>query len=440
MSNRHPKSIEGVSESYLCCNCGACKTVCPQSAIGFKTTSIGRMYASVDEKCIDCGLCRKVCPSLEIEDETKVYNDLMGTIESVSVGKASDQFIYRNAQSGGICTALLKYLFDSDKIDAALVCKMEYGTPTPEVRAEIISDAKDLASCQKSCYTPVELLSILKENHKKFNSIAVVGIGCQIEGLMRLQKVNKLIDSKIFCKIGLICDRSLCATIQDVYASLTPHFQAVKIVWRCKSLLRKDLHLQYKNAPLVIEDKNGEIKQFPNDYRFVLKNMFTSPRCRVCPNKLNLFSDITLGDPWNMSDIDWENGESVVVGRTELGENLIKEAVERGYMTLSPRPSAELYEGQLLGTRKIQISNYAKAFDALKPTIKSHLLNNVVSEETNKDEIRKANAEFLEFKDRESQSKNQIVKEARHILSKTNFRKSIIYRTLSKIYRILKRI
>lgn len=34
--------------------------------------------------------------------------------------------------------------------------------------------------------------------------------------------------------------------------------------------------------------------------------MFTSPRCRVCFDKVCVFADIVLGDPWRMTEVDEE--------------------------------------------------------------------------------------------------------------------------------------
>ena len=36
-----------------------------------------------------------------------------------------------------------------------------------------------------------------------------------------------------------------------------------------------------------------------------LKDMFTAPHCRICYDKVNVFSDIVFGDPWCMDDVDW---------------------------------------------------------------------------------------------------------------------------------------
>ncbi|MDE5881106.1 MAG: Coenzyme F420 hydrogenase/dehydrogenase, beta subunit C-terminal domain [Muribaculaceae bacterium] len=435
------KSIQRVSDSYLCSNCGACQVVCPKDAIGFKVTSIGRVYADVNDSCIDCGLCQNVCPSLNDTMPSLDKENLLGKITSLRVGKATDEVIYKNAQSGGICTALLKYLFDSGKIDGALVCRMEYAAPVPKVKAVIVKNTEELSSIQKSCYTPVQLLGLLKREFPKYTSLAIVGLGCHIEGLTGIEQLNKKYAEKIFCKIGLICDRSLCGTIQDVYATYVKASGAVKINWRCKNTEDGQKHYSYRNAPLVIHNRNGKSKELPNKYRFVLKDMFTSPRCRICPDKLNLCSDITLGDPWLMSDIDWENGASVVIGRTEKGEQILSDAIREGYMVLSPRPLEELIKGQVVKQRKKQISTYKQAFSVLHPTIDSYLLTSSLIVEKNEEGLnytKKAEEDLKGFVNREKLSKEEIIRLARKEIRMSRIRGTLIYRGLRKIYRMIK--
>lgn len=46
-----------------CCGCGACRNVCPQSAIILVENIKGFLYPRVDNtRCVECDLCRKICP------------------------------------------------------------------------------------------------------------------------------------------------------------------------------------------------------------------------------------------------------------------------------------------------------------------------------------------------------------------------------------------
>ena len=176
-------NIQSVSDALLCSNCGACKAICPVNAIAFQTSSMGRMYAVVNNNCIECKACTKICPSLDHFNLHKTFS-----------------------QSGGACTAIVSYLFERKLIDAAIVCRMYSGNP-PVIKSIVINNSNELSACQKSCYTPVDLLSALQNTGEK-ESIALVGLPCHIQGAVNLMKQSRKFRN-ISYKLGLICDRTL---------------------------------------------------------------------------------------------------------------------------------------------------------------------------------------------------------------------------------------
>ena len=109
-------NVKCISDNLLCAGCGACNAICTRGAISMKrTATMGLLYACVDDiKCIDCGLCLKVCPSVNIlERKSEVAKeDIVADIKSCYVGRSLNPDIFKNAQSGGLVTQILSYLFD----------------------------------------------------------------------------------------------------------------------------------------------------------------------------------------------------------------------------------------------------------------------------------------------------------------------------------------
>lgn len=362
-------NIQKVSDAYMCSNCGACKGICPKDAIDFKWSSMGRMSAQVSDKCIDCGICTKVCPSLN-NAAACLEDQYVGNIESLYTGRAVNDRIFCNAQSGGAVTAVLSYLFKNKKIDCAVVCKMTAGD-TPVVQSAIITDVRDLAQTQKSCYTPVDMLSILKYT-RDYESVAFVGLPCHIQGLTLLQQSSKRYHN-IKYKLGLICDRTLCSSIQDLLVKKYSNnflLKNVKIDWRRKYLSNNTF--SYKNAPVVVYSDKDE-HTVPNSVRFYLKEPFTPPRCRVCPDKINVMADLVFGDPWRMENIDWVKGESVIIARTSLGDKLMSEMQANDTLLLVRRNNEEIITGQLIPERKEQVAVWKAAIKILPVQMDSYL-------------------------------------------------------------------
>lgn len=425
------KNIQSISDSYLCSNCGACSAVCPKEAIDFKWTTVGRLYADVNDNCIDCGLCKKVCPSLDYHNLHASFEDkFVGNISGVYVGKTCDNRLFQNAQSGGVATSILSFLFDSGKIDAAIVCQMSYGR-IPQVQPVIVTSKEKLYTTQKSCYTPVPLLSILNATNP-YKSVAIVGLPCHLNGLAELQKLNTKF-SNIRYKIGLICDRTECAGIQEVIKDNTG-FDEFIIHWRQKYNATDDSY-NYKSAPIVAISKDNEVKVLPRHYRLGLKEMFTPPRCRVCWDKTNVFSDIALGDPWRLKGIDVEKGESLIISRNETGLSLLSEMMSQGCLDLRKVANEAPVKSQLIPERIASVKRFSSAFLALHPRVDSYLISPAETRNAAEKKI------LLDFSKLESCSKEELLKIAYTQMDtyKKNSQKNkmLVAKIINKIKKIL---
>lgn len=433
------KNIQIVSDAFMCSNCGACKVICPKDAISFVCNPLGRMYATVNEHCINCSLCVKVCPSLDIHEMNKTFRDkYVGEIRKVYVGKSANIDFYKNAQSGGACVTILDYLFETQAIDCAVVCRMSFGK-TPTVQPVVLNDRKQLCECQKSCYTPVDLLSALKGTLNK-ESVAIVGLPCHIQGVEALMRNSKRY-SNIKFKIGLICDRTLCGGIQNVMLSYFGGGLA-KIIWRRKDAFVGGKYYPYKDAPVTIMYENGKEYVMPNYYRFVLKDYFTSPRCRVCYDKLNSFSDIVLGDPWGMSGIDWQKGESVIIVRNQRAQNLINSIVLDKKLILSEREIIEVLKGQHIEERRRDVSAYSLALQFIPIKIKSYLYAQEDAAGLSTEELFLARREIELFISRDGKAMKDILNDSRSIIRRAKMKvilnKCFLVRIFRKIEQLLK--
>lgn len=412
-NSKKENNIRIVSSSYLCSACGACGVVCPKGAISFSTSSVGRLYAEVSNDCVDCGLCMKVCPSL-VNSSHETNDPYLGNLLKVYTGKSLVHSYYMNGQSGGICTTLLSYLFDVSEIDAAIVCK-----PSSS-QAIIVEDKDDLQSTQGSCYTPVDLLTALKNIGTK-KSVAIVGLPCHLQGLQNLQKLSKRFEC-IRYKIGLICDRVLCSGIQDVMLSLYPNPTVGYIYWRKKNYNGYD----YNSAPIVVKYENGREYVIPNTFRYALKDMYTPPRCRVCSDKLNITADIVLGDPWRMSNVDFVNGENLIIARTALGLELLEKAESDNQIAITSRSFQELIDSQLVEERKKQVSLYSKVVKENLPKIDSHLLgDNYGVSSFELDNFKNAENIIKRFVSLETMKQTEVVKRGKRKLWPLQFREMI---------------
>ncbi len=431
MSVNLSKNIQQVSDAYLCSACGACNAICKRDAIDYAYTNIGRMYAVVNKNCVNCGLCQKACPSIDTYRLASGIEDrYVGEIRNVYIGRSTNIAIYQNAQSGGVCTALLSHLFEKGKIDGAVVCRMDYGFP-PTVKGVVVTSASELLETQKSCYTPVDLLSALKICGS-FKSLAVVGLPCHMEAMENMMRTSHQFPN-IKYRLGLICDRTLAAGIQDFICTFSSSNE-FKIHWRKKNYHSGNQWYMYKNAPVVLQGKEGSAHMIPRYVRTCLKDMFTPPRCRVCYDKLNIFSDITLGDPWGMSGVDWVNGDNLIIARTEKGEHLLAEAQQEGCLKMKQASKEEMLKGQVIAKRREQVRRYSSAYKTFSFAMKSPLLESC-GEDSEKE--RKTLMSFIET---EKKTKERIFEQARDVIQKHERKRTILYKLWHKVKKVIKKI
>ena len=391
-------NINSIIESQLCYGCGTCNVICNKNAITMKYNNMGRLLPHIDSNlCVNCGLCIKSCPSLDIGriQYPQKQNAYIGNIINTYIARSNDEIIFKNAQSGGMVTSTLKYLFEIKEIDAAIVCIVNLGVDyKPE--AVIVTSAEQLINSQKSSYVPIDMVTALKKC-KEYQSIAFVGTGCHIQGINAIKKYKKDIGEKVTFTLGLICDRTLCKTAVDVLLHDVFKNEKKKLIWRDKSE-------DYGNARVLVTTEDSKFKVIPTWKRFVLKEPFTNPRCRICFDKLNVHADIVFGDPWGMSDVNWHEGASVIITRTKKGDAIISQMFNKNVATFSPASLNEIIEGQHIKERIAAVSTAIKIYKEQKWAVPTYA-NNLITQ----DYIVGIDKKIMDLIAQENLSKDQIV-------------------------------
>jgi coenzyme F420 hydrogenase subunit beta len=72
----------------------------------------------------------------------------------------------------------------------------------------------------------------------------------------------------------------------------------------------------------------------------------TQWRCRMCADHIGEHADLSVGDPWYRPIGENEQGDSLIVVRTERGRQALRAAVEAGYLVLQRRSLKTLAASQ----------------------------------------------------------------------------------------------
>jgi coenzyme F420 hydrogenase subunit beta len=251
------------------------------------------------------------------EDEFGVVaKDELGHFLKAYRGQATDKKIRKNAQCGGVATALLKYALENKLVEAAVgVAAPKH--PAWKPRPTVITDPKNLWKIQKAKYTPaaavIGVSSALYEWGR--SKIAVVATPCQVRGIWSTKTSPKGY-SKIFRSIRLAIGLFCYGTYR--YNDLFIRFLEKKHNITPSSINKLDLDTEkmrvYANKKLKLEIHRRRLRKY------------LRKSCRYCKDFTNRLADVSLGGVG--SPERW----TTVLIRTDRGKETFEDAVRKGYI------------------------------------------------------------------------------------------------------------
>lgn len=292
----------------------------------------GIYTAQIDaHKCIDCGICLDVCPGHEVNYCSlnmdiygkKPENIFLGNYIECYNGYSIDHDIRFNSSSGGVLTQALVYALEEGIIDGALLTKMNTDDPL-ETEPFIARTKEEIIEAAGSKYCPVPLNIVLEEILRTDGKYAVVGLPCHINGIRKAEKVNKKLKERIILHFGLFCNH-------------TPDFFATKIFLKKKGVQKKDVtKLKYRGSgyPGKMNISDEKYINLAEYWKFIGSSFFYPKRCLCCSDGVSELADISFGDAWLPEFANEQIGMSIMVSKSELGEQLLQNMASRSELYL----------------------------------------------------------------------------------------------------------
>lgn len=326
---------ERVIDTQLCFFCGTCTAVCPSDCIVFKNTG-----PELDGECTDCGQCIEACPGLgtplkeldklvfgrtKTEEEDQSGMGIYITDRNVVSG---DEEILKHGYTGGKLTSVLAYLLEKGEIDAAIVSQWGDASPFSWMSWPIIAKSRDdLIKGAGSKYVFSPNLIALEEiaSRDDVKNVALVGLGCHIQGIRKLQYLGKTYSNlvqKIKYLFGLYCG-----------APMKNRDDFIHYVAELCGVSEKDIkHVDFKRVSsefdiaydvTLNDDSKASKKMNISELFQVLPQYRCWNRCRLCTDYSAEYSDISFGG-------------AHVTSRTPAGEDIVNRAVADGWLVPSP--------------------------------------------------------------------------------------------------------
>jgi coenzyme F420 hydrogenase subunit beta len=332
---------EEVVEKGLCLGCGTCAGVCPTRAIKMKASDGLFMPEVSREVCNECQLCSKSCPGGSVDFgvlkqrifSRKLEHSSVGNYSNIFTGYSNDDQIRFDSSSGGILTQLLIFALENKMIDGAIVTRMRKDNPL-EPESFIARTREEIVDASGSKYCPVATNACLDQVLKEDGRFAIVGLPCHLHGVRKAEALLRPLEKRIVLHFGLLC-------------SHTVDFAGTYFLLKKLGIEKDEVsRISYRGGgwpgSMSIKKRNASEVRLPlvgswHAYWPLFSSFFFTPmRCTMCPDQAAELADISFGDAWLPELKQEKRGVSIIISRTDIGQNLIDRAVSAKAITLNP--------------------------------------------------------------------------------------------------------
>lgn len=275
-------------------------------------------------ECTKCGLCAKTCPQYQPSTATlenfvfkrqRNPDEPFGVHRQIVVAQTTNPTIRQTCQDGGAITTLLLFALKTNTIDAAAVTGTHPTTSFYPVPTVATTPQQILQSAGTKYSLSPTLLAFQKAVQQNKQKIAVVGTPCQIHALRNLQLIPiKTYADNLTLTIGLLCSGAFS------YHGLIQHYIKRKLGVNPENIEKLNI-----KGKLLVTTTSGETKTAPLEKI----RPYLQEACTTCPDFAAEFADISIG---GLGLTGW----SLVITRTEIGEQLFNSAVNAHLLKVHP--------------------------------------------------------------------------------------------------------
>lgn len=311
----------------FCTGCGLCKSL---GLSELEKDKKGFFIATERNKEF-IEFCRNVCPASGVQTNNFDNENIWGKCNSVYLGYSSDSEIRYAASSGGILTAIAMYLLEYNIVDGVIQTMEDPDKPINTIThcSITVDDIKKCCGSRYSSSTPLSNIMDYVGNKKKY---VFIGKPCDVTALKNMAKINDDINKSFPIMLSFFCagapsERANKKMLEKMGTNLE----------KCKSLSYRGNG--WPGFATVIEH-NGTKKQLT--YQETWRNILGRDvrlACRFCLDGIGEMADIACGDAWYLDEngkprFDENKGRNVIFSRSELGEKILKDSKDAGYIEI----------------------------------------------------------------------------------------------------------
>lgn len=331
-------NLKQVVEYQLCCGCGLCAYLHPDRIrmidmpdYGLRPEFTGIEKSSLFHETL------KMCPGFTLSgsrDDNLVAETIAelknewGNVVDLWEGYAADPEIRFNGSSGGALTALAMYCLERREMQGVLQTAAD--PEKPFLNQTVLSqNREDLLKATGSRYAPACPCAQLQTVAQASGPCVFIGKPCDVAGVYNAMKQRGDLKQKIGITMACFCagTPSTTGTMAMIKSMGVDNVESLSELryrgrgWPGKTTVYYRKNGRQHRAELTYEESWGQILQ-----------KYRQWRCYICPDHTGQLADIATGDPWYNAVESEEQGRSLILARTDLGRQVIEEAVASGYL------------------------------------------------------------------------------------------------------------
>ncbi len=319
---------EEVLRPGLCSRCGTCVGL-SQGKLEFEDRD-GRCLPQRAADGSLSAICYQACPQVQAsypEMNRAVFHDaspsspFFGHYRRILVAHSTDEHVRRNAASGGVLSAVLLHLLESGRITGAVTLAMDPGLPWRSVPIVARSRGAILAAAQ-SKYVVSPVNTILAHLADEPGPLAFVGLPHQVFAIRRLQQMGHPSVASLRYLLGPFFGNELYGTAID---SFLRKFNARK-----EDVTRLSYREGEWPGHMSAWLRDGRVLRMPKFHANYLIPFHISDNSLLSHDLTNEFTDVSGGDAWAPVYEQRRQGFSLVITRTEQGDQLVEQIQREG--------------------------------------------------------------------------------------------------------------
>jgi coenzyme F420-reducing hydrogenase beta subunit/acetyltransferase-like isoleucine patch superfamily enzyme len=356
IENSHPRLKVAEVNSHplkvLCSGCGVCVSE-SNGTLAMKWNDDGFLVPVAISDNIPAQAI-KVCPfnpkpEKDVEDEDILASRFLSTAKNfdAKIGRFESTFVgYSNrfratSSSGGIATFVLEKLLKLDIVDYLYVVQKDGNSG---YRYQVFHKNEDITSISKTRYYPVTLEKLFSTISETEGRVAVSGVPCFLKAIRLKQHYHPELKQKIPFLLGIFCGGLKSKHYTDFLAQSAGIFNTYSdSEYRVKDAT--STANDYSFSALDAQGQSHDVKMSTLGDMWGT-GMFKARSCDFCTDVVAELADISVGDAWLPEYKADGLGNSIIITRSQLADQIIQSGIQAGELVLDSIPANKVVQSQ----------------------------------------------------------------------------------------------